>query len=213
MFERVDKPLFFTICILLVSGLVIFGSAALGVLAANEVKFFSVIKTQLVYALLGGGIALCVGTLIPYRLYKKYAYVLFILALIATILVFVPGLLDGVERIIRDRRIVVDVHARSAMEQADLAQWHGQVVPTVQLRARRRHRKARARRDRVRGYLHFFQPYISKIVSPNTWSFWKNSGPSKPHGALELQDAWLSIRLREPARIVREQRFIVGNRW
>jgi cell division protein FtsW len=91
MFERVDKPLFFTICILLVSGLVIFGSAALGVLAANEVKFFSVIKTQLVYALLGGGIALCVGTLIPYRLYKKYAYVLFILALIATILVFVPG--------------------------------------------------------------------------------------------------------------------------
>lgn len=92
MFERVDKPLFFAIIILLVSGLVIFGSAALGVLASNEVKFFAVIKTQMIYALIGGGIALCLGTLIPYQFYKKYAYFLFGAALFVTTLVFVPGL-------------------------------------------------------------------------------------------------------------------------
>lgn len=92
MFERVDKPLLITILILLVSGLVIFGSAALGVLAVNEVKFFSVIKTQLIYALVGGGFALCLGILIPYSFYKKYAYALFSLSVMVTIGVFIPGL-------------------------------------------------------------------------------------------------------------------------
>lgn len=92
MFQRVDKVLFFTIILLLVSGLILFGSAALGVLASNEVKFFSVIKMQLIYALLGGGFALCLGALIPYSLYQKYAYLLFTLALLFTTLVFVPGL-------------------------------------------------------------------------------------------------------------------------
>lgn len=92
MFKNVDKPLFFTIGILLISGLVIFGSAALGVLASNEVKFFSIIKTQLIYALIGGGLALCIGASIPYQMYKKYVYVLFSSALVLTALVFVPGL-------------------------------------------------------------------------------------------------------------------------
>ncbi len=92
MFERVDKPLLITIIILLVSGLVIFASAALGVLASNEVKFFAVVKTQLIYALLGGGLALWLGILIPYTFYKKYAHVLFGGALVFTSLVFVPGL-------------------------------------------------------------------------------------------------------------------------
>ena len=92
MFERVDKPLLFSIILLLVSGLIIFSSAALGVLASNEVKFFSVIKTQLVYALLGGGLALCIGTFLPYQIYKKYAYVFFAIALVATSCVFVPGI-------------------------------------------------------------------------------------------------------------------------
>lgn len=92
MFERVDKPLLISIVLLLVSGLVFFGSAALGVLAVNEVKFFSVIKTQLIYALVVGGAALTIGATIPYTFYKKYAYYLFGLALFATTLVFVPGL-------------------------------------------------------------------------------------------------------------------------
>ncbi len=92
MFERVDKKLFSTIIVLLVVGLVIFGSAALGVLAVNEAKFYSVIENQLIYALIGGSIALCIGAIIPYTWYKKYAYALFAFSLLATSLVFVPGI-------------------------------------------------------------------------------------------------------------------------
>lgn len=91
MFKRADKTLFFTILILLVSGLIVFGSAALGVLASNEIKFFAVIKMQLVFALLGGGAALCLGAAISYTVYQKYAYFLFTCALLVTSLVFVPG--------------------------------------------------------------------------------------------------------------------------
>ncbi|MFA6608668.1 MAG: FtsW/RodA/SpoVE family cell cycle protein [Candidatus Paceibacterota bacterium] len=92
MFDRVDKPLLVTTIILLISGLVIFGSAALGVLAVNEAKFYAVIETQLIYALLGGGLALCVGVMIPYTKYKKYSYAFFAAAIFFTSLVFVPFL-------------------------------------------------------------------------------------------------------------------------
>ena len=92
MFLKVDKILFFTIIVLLCFGLVIFGSASLGVLSVNEVKFFSVIKNQLVFALIGGGFALFVGSQIPYHFYKKYSYYLFFGALFVTSLVFIPQL-------------------------------------------------------------------------------------------------------------------------
>lgn len=91
MFDKVDKPLLVTSIVLLISGLIIFGSAALGVLAHNEDKFFSVIKTQLIFALVGGAIALYVGSLIPHSLYKKYAYVLFMGAVILNACIFIPG--------------------------------------------------------------------------------------------------------------------------
>lgn len=92
MFKNTDKTLLITIILILVTGLVTFGSAALGVLAVNEVKFYSVIKTQLIYALVGGSFALCLGALIPFEFYKKYAYALFGSALFVTTLVFVPFL-------------------------------------------------------------------------------------------------------------------------
>lgn len=92
MFERSDKPLFIVTIILLIFGLIIFGSAALGVLAVNEAKFYAVIKTQLIYALVGGTAALCLGASIRYGVYARYAYHLFFAALILTALVFIPGL-------------------------------------------------------------------------------------------------------------------------
>ncbi len=92
MFKNVDKILFFSVLLLLLSGLVIFGSAALGVLAVNEVKFFAVVKTQLIYALLGGTVALCIGASIPYSFYKKYTFIIFTTSILLTLCVFVPGL-------------------------------------------------------------------------------------------------------------------------
>ncbi|MDQ5962676.1 MAG: Stage sporulation protein [Patescibacteria group bacterium] len=92
MLKKVDKPLLITIAVLLFFGLLAFSSAALGVLASNEVKFYSIIKNQLIFALLGGVIAISLGIIIPYRLYERFGYHLFFLALLATTLVFVPGL-------------------------------------------------------------------------------------------------------------------------
>lgn len=92
MFKGVDKTLLITVGILLVFGLIMFSSAALGVLAANEAKFYSILEGQLMYALIGGVIALSLGASIPYRIYRKYGYAFFILALIATTLVFIPSL-------------------------------------------------------------------------------------------------------------------------
>ena len=89
--KKVDKPLLVTILILLFFGLVIFSSAALGVLSVNEVKFYSVIETQLVYALTGGLLALFVGSIIPFSFYKKYAYYIFGFAVVLTSLVFIPA--------------------------------------------------------------------------------------------------------------------------
>ncbi len=92
MFDRIDKKLFITIIIILFFGLIIFGSAALGVLSSNETKFYSVVETQLIFALIIGTIALILGISIPYKFYQKYAYIIFGSALIFTVLVFVPGL-------------------------------------------------------------------------------------------------------------------------
>ncbi len=92
MFDRIDKKLFVTTILILFFGLVIFGSAALGLLSSNEVKFYSVLETQLIYALIGGALALVIGISIPYKFYEKRAYIIFGAALFVTSLVFVPFL-------------------------------------------------------------------------------------------------------------------------
>lgn len=91
-FAKTDKVLLLTVALLVIFGIFIFGSAALGVLSSNEAKFYSVIENQLIYALVGGALALFIGVSIPFKLYEKYAYQIFGLGLFVTSLVFVPGL-------------------------------------------------------------------------------------------------------------------------
>lgn len=92
MFSNIDKKLFFTTIFLVIFGLIIFSSSALGILSYNDAKFFAVIKSQLIYALGGGAVAMILGMIIPFELYKKYAYIIFGGALLLTSLVFVPVL-------------------------------------------------------------------------------------------------------------------------
>jgi cell division protein FtsW len=92
MFQKIDKPLLILIVVLILSGLIFFGSAALGVLAVNEGKFFAIIKMQFIYALLVGGVALMIGISMPYTLYYRFAYAIFFFGVFVTVLVFVPGL-------------------------------------------------------------------------------------------------------------------------
>ncbi len=72
--KRVDR-LFLTIVLLLTGvGVVSFISASLGVLAKSETKFYSVLVSQLVVGLVGGGIALLAGMKIHYTFWRKYSF-------------------------------------------------------------------------------------------------------------------------------------------
>lgn len=88
----IDTPFFIIVITTLLFGLLMFGSAALGVLARHETKFYSILLNQLVYALFGGGLALFVGLFVHYTHFKKYSLHFYIATLLLTTLVFMPGI-------------------------------------------------------------------------------------------------------------------------
>ena len=77
---------------LIVIGLVIFFSAAFGLLARSGADFGGVIFSQVFLGLIGG----CILAFILYRLdlafIRRYSFHFFVLSFIATLLVFVPGI-------------------------------------------------------------------------------------------------------------------------
>lgn len=90
--QPVDKPLLISIVALVVSGLFLFSSASLGLLARNAATYSSV---TISHALLGLclGIVLCVvATHVNYRKIRPLAFYIFLLSIVATALVFIPGL-------------------------------------------------------------------------------------------------------------------------
>ena len=86
----IDRSFFGIVLTTLLFGLLMFGSAALGVLAKHEVKFYSILLNQLVYALFGGLLALFVGLFVHYTHLKKYSLHFYIATLLLTLLVFMP---------------------------------------------------------------------------------------------------------------------------
>jgi len=87
-----DSYFFWIVTILSSIGFFLFVSAALGILAKNEQKFYSVLVNQFMLGLDGGFAALYVTARIPYQFWKKNAFYIFIIAVIFMILVFVPGI-------------------------------------------------------------------------------------------------------------------------
>jgi len=92
MRRHVDRTLLSIVALLVVGGFFIFSSASLGLLAREGARFSSVAVSQIVYGIIGGGIALFVMSSIHYRFWRKYAFYIFLASLILTLLVFVPGL-------------------------------------------------------------------------------------------------------------------------
>ncbi len=88
----IDKIFLGIVIALVVIGLITFTSASLGILAKNETKFYGVIFGQFVFGFLGGIIALFIGLKIPLKLLKQYSLILFIISIILTGLVFIPGI-------------------------------------------------------------------------------------------------------------------------
>lgn len=77
---------------LVVFGLLIFTSAALGLLARDGASFTSVAVNQLLLGLVCGSIALYVLSRLDYRVWARYTPYFFAFALLLTALTFVPGI-------------------------------------------------------------------------------------------------------------------------
>lgn len=90
--KSIDKFFLGTVIALLVTGLIIFISASMGILAKNSAQFAAVTSKQVFFGIIFGLIACFVFTKIDYLLFKKYSLYIFIGSIIITALVFVPGL-------------------------------------------------------------------------------------------------------------------------
>lgn len=91
--SSVDAPFLVTLVALVFFGLLIFTSAALGLLARDGgATFSSVAVNQLLLGFLLGGIAMFVLSRIDYRIFKPYTPYFFAGAIALTLLTFVPGI-------------------------------------------------------------------------------------------------------------------------
>ena len=90
--EKIDKVLFWNIIILVIVGFIIFLSETLGLTARDSVKHSSIIIKQIVLGIGFGGIACYFFSKMHYLHLRKYAFWIFIAALLLTLTVFIPGL-------------------------------------------------------------------------------------------------------------------------
>lgn len=92
MIKHVDRILLATTAALVVLGFFIFTSASLSTLVRDGANFSSVAFNQVVFGILGGSVALFITSQIHYRNWRKFAFYIFLLSIILTLLVFIPGL-------------------------------------------------------------------------------------------------------------------------
>lgn len=90
--KGVDTTFLALVAILTATGFLIFLSAALGLLSRSGASYSSVVFSQFVLGIIGGGIALYVLSNVHYRIYRKHALLIFVFGLLATMSVFIPGL-------------------------------------------------------------------------------------------------------------------------
>ena len=92
MEKHVDRTLLSITIVLITIGFLIFSSASLGLLAREGARFSSVAFSQVMFGIIGGGIAMFVMSQIYYRNWRKFAFYIFVLSVLGTLLVFIPGL-------------------------------------------------------------------------------------------------------------------------
>ena len=92
MRRKSDRFFLITTIVLVLFGIAIFTSASLGLLAKNGATFSSVALKQILFGVIGGGIALILLSNIHYRQLKKYSFYIFFLTLVLSMFVFVPFL-------------------------------------------------------------------------------------------------------------------------
>ncbi|MFZ2523531.1 MAG: FtsW/RodA/SpoVE family cell cycle protein [Minisyncoccia bacterium] len=89
---KIDIPFAISVLILVIAGYLIFASASLGLLSKEPGKYANVAFSQTFLGLFLGSVACIFFKNLDYKLLRKYSLYLFIIALVATILVFVPSI-------------------------------------------------------------------------------------------------------------------------
>lgn len=89
---HIDKPLAFLIAFFVIGGALIFASAAFGFLARGVPGVSSSVFSHVVFGIGGGLAALLITSMIDYKVWRLCAPYLFVAAIIATLLVFIPHL-------------------------------------------------------------------------------------------------------------------------
>ena len=92
MRHSLDRTLLILIVVIVIFGFLIFSSASLGLLAREGASFSSVALSQILFGIVGGGIAFFLTSTIHYRWWREYAFWIFIATLVLTLAVFIPGL-------------------------------------------------------------------------------------------------------------------------
>lgn len=90
--KSVDTILLTLIGLMVAGGFLIFSSASLGLMARGGASFGSVAFNQFLFGVVGGSGALFLMANVYYRHWSKYAFYLFIVSLLATAAVFIPGI-------------------------------------------------------------------------------------------------------------------------
>ena len=90
--KKVDKIFLVTIIFLTIFGFSVFASAAISLLARDGAKFSSIAFNQTFFGLFLGSIACFVLSKIHYRIWRKYALLIFITGISLMLLVFIPTL-------------------------------------------------------------------------------------------------------------------------
>jgi len=89
---RVDKTFLAITIILAAAGFAIFSSASLALLAKESSNYSSVAFSQTILGLLLGTVALIIASRLDYKIWKKFAFYLLIVAIILNILVLIPSI-------------------------------------------------------------------------------------------------------------------------
>lgn len=92
MHHTIDRTLLLLVVVIVAIGFFVFSSASLGLLARTGAQFSSVALSQVLFGLVGGTIALIITSSIHYRVWRQYAFYIFFISLLLTLLVFVPAL-------------------------------------------------------------------------------------------------------------------------
>lgn len=87
-----DKTFFISVLLLASSGLLIFVSASMGLLARTGASFSGTAFNQIVFGLIFGSITAYFTSRINYKFWRTYAFYIFLASLLISLLVYVPGL-------------------------------------------------------------------------------------------------------------------------